>query len=90
HTEAVAYQVVNRAGLFAADVPPGGSIDLTLPLPALPRPGRYHLLVDMMHEQQCAFYQTGSEPLEEELEVRAQETASGVQRRPAGVPGVAH
>jgi protein tyrosine phosphatase (PTP) superfamily phosphohydrolase (DUF442 family) len=70
HTEGGAYQVVNRAGLYGADVPPGGSIELTLPLPALPRPGRYHIVVDMIDEQHCCFYQTGSEPLEEELEVR--------------------
>jgi hypothetical protein len=58
-----------RAGQFHAEVPPGGSIDLTLALPAL-RPGHYHLQLDMIDEQQCAFYQTGSEPLEEELDVR--------------------
>jgi undecaprenyl-diphosphatase len=67
-----------RAGLFRAEVPPGGSIDLTVALPALHRPGRYLLMVDMMDEQQCAFYQTGSEPLEEELDVREQETAPGL------------
>jgi hypothetical protein len=83
------YHSVGRAGLFRADVPPGGSIDLTLALPAFNRPGRYHLLVDMVDEQQCCFYQTGSEPLEEELDVREQETAPGLQPGPAGPAGLA-
>jgi protein tyrosine phosphatase (PTP) superfamily phosphohydrolase (DUF442 family) len=59
-----------RSGLFPAEVPPGQSIDLTLALPALSKPGRYRLLVDMVDEQQCWFFQAGSEPLEVELEVR--------------------
>lgn len=83
------YQFTGAAGLFRAEVPPGGSIDLTLALPAVRRPGRYHLLVDMLDAQQCSFYQTGSEPLEEELEVREQEPAPALQRRAAGGPGLA-
>jgi hypothetical protein len=59
-----------RSGLFRADVPPGGSIELTLALPALALAGRYRLLVDMVDEPHCWFYQAGSEPLEMELEVR--------------------
>jgi hypothetical protein len=31
--------------------------------------GRYRLLVDMVDEQQSWFFQVGSEPLEEELDV---------------------
>jgi protein tyrosine phosphatase (PTP) superfamily phosphohydrolase (DUF442 family) len=61
---------VGRSGLRVADVPPGGSIDLTLALPPLPEPGRYHLLVDLCDEQHCCFFQTGSEPLQCDLEVR--------------------
>jgi protein tyrosine phosphatase (PTP) superfamily phosphohydrolase (DUF442 family) len=60
---------VGRAGLFPADVLPGQSIDLTLVLPGVVRVGRYRLLADMVDEQHCTFYQTGSEPLERELEV---------------------
>jgi hypothetical protein len=59
-----------RSGLFHADVPPGQAIELTLALPALPLPGRYRLWVDMVDEPHCWFYQTGSEPLEMELDVR--------------------
>jgi hypothetical protein len=66
-----------RAGLFDAQVAPGEYIDLTLVLPSIARPGHYHLVVDMMDEQQCSFFQTGSELLEWELEVREQETATG-------------
>jgi hypothetical protein len=59
-----------RSGLFPAMVPPGGSIELMLAVPALARPGRYRLLVDMVNEPHCWFFQAGSEPLERELEVR--------------------
>ena len=41
------------------------------------RPGRYVLTVDLMEEQHCNFFQTGSEPLEWEFEVREQEAAAG-------------
>jgi protein tyrosine phosphatase (PTP) superfamily phosphohydrolase (DUF442 family) len=59
-----------RAGLFDAVVAPGQSIDLTLAVPALEAPGRYRLWVDMVDEQQCWFFQLGSEPLEQELEIK--------------------
>jgi hypothetical protein len=62
----------DRAGLFDATVPAGESADLTLVLPAL-QPGAYRLLVDMIDEDQCWFFQTGSEPLEREIEVRDEE-----------------
>ncbi len=62
--------VVNgKSGQFDAEVRPGQALTLTVPLPALP-PGRYRLLVDMVDERQCWFFQAGSEPLEEELTVR--------------------
>jgi hypothetical protein len=67
---------VGRAGLFDAVVEPGQSIDLTLPVPALQAPGRYFLLVDLIDEQHCNFFQAGSEPLEWEFEVRKQEAAA--------------
>jgi protein tyrosine phosphatase (PTP) superfamily phosphohydrolase (DUF442 family) len=57
-----------RAGLFHAVVHAGQTIDLTLALPALKKAGRYRLLVDMVDEQQCWFFQAGSEPLETEME----------------------
>lgn len=60
-----------KAGLFDAEVPPGGFIDLTLVIPALNTPGRYRALIDMVDEQKGWFFQTGSEPLEAELEARA-------------------
>jgi protein tyrosine phosphatase (PTP) superfamily phosphohydrolase (DUF442 family) len=59
-----------RAGFFDADVPPNESIDLTLALPALANPGRYRLQIDMVDEQHCYFHQAGSEPREEDLDVR--------------------
>jgi protein tyrosine phosphatase (PTP) superfamily phosphohydrolase (DUF442 family) len=59
-----------KAGLFDAQVTPGQSIDITVPLPALREAGRYRLLIDMVEEQKSWFYQVGSEPLEEELDVR--------------------
>jgi Tyrosine phosphatase family len=59
-----------RAGLFREEVPPGGTIDLTLAFPALKSPGRYRVMVDMVDERQCWFFQTGSQPWEMELEAR--------------------
>ncbi len=61
---------LSRAGMFVADVAPGESIDLTLPVAAPREPGRYLVMVDLMEEQHCNFFQTGSEPLEWEFEVR--------------------
>jgi protein tyrosine phosphatase (PTP) superfamily phosphohydrolase (DUF442 family) len=61
---------VGKAGLFDAVVPPGGSLPVTVTLPALHRPGQYRVFVDMVEEQHCTFYQTGSEPLDEEFEAR--------------------
>jgi hypothetical protein len=59
-----------RGGLFEAEVAPGSAVDVTVPLPGLARPGRYRLFLDMIDEQRCLFFQTGSEPLEEEFVVR--------------------
>src|SRR5262249_47751275 len=50
-----------RSGLFEAEVAPGQSIDLALVIPGL-KEGYYRVLVDMVDEQQCWFYQLGSEP----------------------------
>jgi hypothetical protein len=58
-----------RAGLFDGRVGPGQTVDLTFALPALREAGRYRLLIDLVDEQQCWFFQTGSEPLETEFEV---------------------
>jgi protein tyrosine phosphatase (PTP) superfamily phosphohydrolase (DUF442 family) len=64
-------QVANgKAALLDAEVLPGQTIDITIPLPSLSAAGKYRLLVDLVSEQQCWFFQVGSEPLEEELEVR--------------------
>ena len=60
---------MDKSGLFDAEVAPGESIEVTLALPALKRTGRYRLMVDLSDERQCWFFQVGSEPLEEELEV---------------------
>jgi protein tyrosine phosphatase (PTP) superfamily phosphohydrolase (DUF442 family) len=80
---------MDRAGLFQADVPPGGSIDLTLAVAGLPHPGHYRLRADMLDEQQCNFHMTGSEPLEMEFDVAEQEAAAGGQRGLFGLPGLA-
>ncbi len=62
--------VHDRSGLFHAEVSPGQALELTVVVPALHAPGRYQLWIDMVDEQHCWFYQTGSEPLEWDLEVR--------------------
>jgi protein tyrosine phosphatase (PTP) superfamily phosphohydrolase (DUF442 family) len=73
----VAYQVWDkgsllaegRAGLFDRKVAPGETVSVTLVVKPIPRAGRFRLLVDMVEEQHCWFYQAGSEPHEEELVV---------------------
>jgi protein tyrosine phosphatase (PTP) superfamily phosphohydrolase (DUF442 family) len=59
-----------KAGLFEAEVAPGASVNVTVPLPGLSRPGRYRLFVDLIDERRCLFFQTGSELLEGEFIVR--------------------
>jgi hypothetical protein len=60
---------VGRAGQFEARVEPGGSLDLTLALPALPGPGWYTVCADLQDRNRCTFSQLGSEPLEVMLQV---------------------
>ena len=59
-----------KSGLRDGEVQPGECIDFTVAVPPLHKPGRYRLQMDMMDEQQCWFYQVGSQPLEMELTVR--------------------
>ena len=61
---------VVKTGLRDGDVLPGQAADFTLVLPGLAQPGRYRVQIDMVDEQQCWFYQTGSQPLEVEVIVR--------------------
>ncbi|MFO0877513.1 MAG: tyrosine-protein phosphatase [Gemmataceae bacterium] len=58
----------DRAGLFHAVVAPGESLDLTVPLPALP-PGRHELRLDLINEQHAFFLQVGNALQVIELEV---------------------
>lgn len=58
-----------RAGLLEKRVRPGETLAVTLVIKPLREAGRFRLLVDMAEEQHCWFYQTGSEPHEEELVV---------------------
>lgn len=50
-----------QAGLFAALVAPGESVDLTLSIGALP-PGAYHLSADLVFGPDVSFAQVGGEP----------------------------
>ena len=59
-----------RAGLMEKTVAPGESLTVTVVVPPVKAAGRYHLLIDMIEEGHCWFYQTGSEPYEEEIDVR--------------------
>jgi hypothetical protein len=59
-----------KTGLRDAQVQPGATIDLELPLPAFPALGQYWLVLDMVDEQHGMFFQMGSEPLELRLDVR--------------------
>jgi protein tyrosine phosphatase (PTP) superfamily phosphohydrolase (DUF442 family) len=58
-----------RGGMMDRRVAPGDSVAVTLVIAPLPRAGKFRLLVDMVEEQHCWFYQAGSEPYEEELVV---------------------
>jgi hypothetical protein len=62
---------IGRAGQFEADVPPGGSIDMTLALSPPPRAGRYWLTADLADANRFAFSQFGNHPLELALTVEA-------------------
>lgn len=59
-----------RAGLRDEMVEPGESFETVLELPPVAQAGTYHLFVDMLDEGHGWFYQTGSEPREEEIVVR--------------------
>jgi rhodanese/phosphatase family protein len=59
-----------RAALFEADVPPGQTIDVTVVVSPIHQPGRYRLVIDMAKGYYFWFFQTGAEPLEEDLDVR--------------------
>jgi protein tyrosine phosphatase (PTP) superfamily phosphohydrolase (DUF442 family) len=59
----------DMAGFFNCTVPPGGSVDLSLPVPAPAAAGRYRLYVDLA-QRNVAFAQYGSEPLFHDWEAR--------------------
>jgi len=63
----VAYS--GQAGFLDATVPPGGFIDLELPVPGPKGPGRYTLWVDLS-QRNVSFTQYGSEPLTHDWEAR--------------------
>jgi protein tyrosine phosphatase (PTP) superfamily phosphohydrolase (DUF442 family) len=67
-----AFRVVqlDRAGLFNAEIPPGGTVELTLAVAPLP-PGEYRLVADLLDGQQSSFSQYGMEPLTLDLHVTA-------------------
>lgn len=58
---------IGRWGLRDGRVPPGETLEQTLVVPSVSRPGRYRLFVDLMDQGDGWFFQTGSEPREEEL-----------------------
>jgi hypothetical protein len=58
---------VIKSGFRDEIVRPNETTQFTVALPPFGKLGRYRLLLDMVDEQQCWFYQTGSQPLELEL-----------------------
>ena len=54
--------ITDRAGFFDHTVPPGGHVDLNLPVPALSAVGRHRLYVDL-EARKVSFTQYGSEAL---------------------------
>lgn len=61
---------VVKTGMRDGTVHAGQTMNFTLVLPPLHQPGRYRVVIDLVDEAQCWFYQTGAEPLEQELIVR--------------------
>jgi hypothetical protein len=57
-----------RGGLMETEIAPGHVLTALVVVP-LPGPGRYRLLLDMVEEGHCWFYQAGADPWEEELVV---------------------
>lgn len=57
-------------GLLETRVAPGDAIELNMVIPTVARPGRYRLFVDMLDQENGWFFQTGSQPLEQELVFR--------------------
>lgn len=55
------------SGNFNAILAPGESIDLSMVVPPLAKPGRYLLRLDLNDPQHAAFHQTGSDILEIEV-----------------------
>jgi protein tyrosine phosphatase (PTP) superfamily phosphohydrolase (DUF442 family) len=63
------FVILDEAGFFDATVPPGGFVDLSLPVPALTAAGKYRLYVDLA-QRNVAFTQYGSEPLNYDWDAR--------------------
>jgi protein tyrosine phosphatase (PTP) superfamily phosphohydrolase (DUF442 family) len=63
------FVILNEAGFFDVRVPPGGFVDLSLPVPALTVAGKHRLYVDLA-QRNVAFTQYGSEPLNYDWEAR--------------------
>src|SRR6185295_16152070 len=57
------YRGMAKTGLRDVTVLPGETLELTLIVQPLYRPGRYRLILDMVDEQSCWFFQVGSQPL---------------------------
>jgi protein tyrosine phosphatase (PTP) superfamily phosphohydrolase (DUF442 family) len=59
-----------RAGMLDKVVKPGETIEVMMMVPPIANAGHYRLMVDMIEERHCWFYQTGSELWDEELTIR--------------------
>lgn len=63
---------IGRAGQLEATIAPGQSIELTMGLIRLEKPGRYWINADLLDRNRYSFSQLGSDPLEFELQVTDQ------------------
>lgn len=61
--------LTTRAGRYHADVPPGTSIDLTLPFPPFRESENVHVQVGLIEEKHCFLHEVGLELLDLQLEV---------------------
>ncbi|MCI0641194.1 MAG: tyrosine-protein phosphatase [Gemmataceae bacterium] len=60
----------SRSAMLDKKVTPGESFEALVVVPPITTPGRYRVLVDLVEENHCWFYQVGAEPKEEEIVVR--------------------
>ena len=58
---------LERCGLRAEVIAPGGTLETTIIVPPLHKPGRYRIRIDMVDRERCWFADVGATPFEDEF-----------------------